>query len=973
MWFGTYEGGLSRFDGVSYENFTRKNGLPSNRIQVLYSDNNGILWIGTEDEGLIKYNGKKFVKYGLEEGLLSNTVTSIINDDQGKLWAGTSEGINIIDGDSLYAFDKNDQLINSRVLTILKTKEKGLWIGTPKGVSIYQNGKMDSLDLQDARIGKFIRTMFQDEGGDIWLGSPRGVGRLSDGKYAEFFQDGGRGNNWIESINEDNSGKVWIGTRGGGVFIYADDSFTQINDKNGLNSNAVLSIFKNSDGILWLGTVGGGVNKYMGDSFVHFGKEQGLSHDLVFPIIEDNQENIWLGTFGGGINKFDPKDGSLDSYDKSDGLSGDNVFSIVQTNNNELWAGTLNGLNYFDGKKFSPHPKYEGVEIWSLFEDNDGSVWVGTHNGVVKEKNLKQSFQKPAAHWGKNQRSDDVTSVELNFMDDHVSSVYFSKTNGFTNSSVYSISKDSQGNYWFGTDSDGIYKYDGDQFTSFNSSKGVPTDYITSSTVDPDGTVWFGSDAGLIGIIDDEVIILDEEDGLSSNTVNSVTVDDNGTIWISTILGINRIELDKDHNLLDVIIYGDEEGFSSIETNDGSGIMDSKGNLWFGTIGGATRVNPESLLQDPFDTKIHLSRIKLFFDEVDWNDFAEGVTPWFNLPIDLALEHDQNQLTFEFIGINLKIPENVRYQWKLEGFDKEWSPATDKREANYTNIPPGEYTFIVKATNELGIWSESPVSFPFKIDSPIWLRWWFILLIVSSVVLLIRWFISFRLNSIRKVAAAQSETLNVERMMIASERKALRAQINPHFIFNVLNSIQYYIQDNEPLVASRHLSKFAKLMRMILENSKSSALPIADELESLKLYMDLEILRTEYKFDYEIVIDESIDVNECQIPPMLIQPFIENSIRHGIIPNDKNGRILLDLKLENEVIICAIEDDGVGINSTKKNKEDSDHVSSGMQITGDRLEILNMKRDNKMNFSIVDLESEGRQGTRVEIHIPLEN
>jgi len=974
IWFGTYDGGISRFDGVTFQNFTNKDGLPSNRVKTLFSDHNGILWIGTENDGIVKYDGSKFTKYGVEEGLLSNSITSMISDNQNRLLIGTTEGLNIMEDDSLYVFEKNQQLTNNYVLSLMKTNTNSIWIGTPRGITTYTDGVIDSVTVEDGLVHRYIKSMTQDSRGDIWVGTPRGLGKISNGTHKHFIQEGGAENNYIEEISEDKMGQIWVATLGGGVFVYYNEEFKHITDKNGLNSNAVLSITKGSNGVLWLGTVGGGVNKHIGDTFIHFGKSEGLSHDMVFPMMEDRDKNIWVGTYGGGVNKYNAKGGDILSYNKNHGLSGDNVFALLETRQGVIWLGTMNGLNKFDGKHFVKHPKYDDIEIWSLFEDDDGSIWVGTSNGVVREKDLSNSINKSVKYWS-NSTTGNNTPFENGVGKNRTSSTHYSKSNGFSDSPVHTITKDQKGNIWMGTGNDGVFKFDGKQFKNFDINTGLGSNYIMNSRVDEFGALWFGTDNGLALIINDEVKNFTEEDGLSSNTVNSVLIDDQGKIWVGGTKGVDKIQFDKNYDIVDVINYGEQEGFTGIETNEASALKDSEGNLWFGTINGATKVNPESTIELPHSTRVHISKVKLFFDEVNWANFSDQTTPWFNLPIDLTLESNQNQLTFDFVGINMKIPEKIKYQWKLEGFDKDWSPVTTKRDANYTNLPPGDYNFVVRATNEAGIWSPLPANLSFKIASPFWQRWWFIAFVTILFVLMIWGFITYRLSNMRRVAVAQSEMVNIERRMIESERKALRAQINPHFIFNVLNSIQFYIQDNEPLVASRHLSKFAKLMRMILENSKSSAVPISDELESLELYMDLEILRTEYKFDYKINIDEAIDVSDCMIPPMLIQPFIENAIRHGIIPSPHSGRITLDLKLENDVITCSIEDNGVGINTAKKNKAASDHISSGMEITGDRLEILNMQRSHKMNINIVDLGEEGlgKNGTRIEIFIPLEN
>ena len=976
IWAGTFDGGVSKFDGLRFTNYSQSNGLPSNAIQCIFTDDSGKIWFGTEEDGLMSYDGDDFILYNVDSGIVSNSIKQIYRHSDGNIWIATTKGINIINQNGIKEYEHNKDLTNNYVTSILEDSQGNTLIGTFNGITIInKNNEIDSLKEEDGLVNKYVVCLKQDSRGAIWIGTPLGISKYQNGKFENIVHSGSQADNWIEDIEEHPNGDIWVATRGGGVFIYNDKGFKQITDKEGLESNAVLTIYKDSSGILWLGTVGGGLHKYIDDGFTHLSKEEGLSHNLVFPITEDNDGQIWLGTYGGGINKYDPKTGEIKTYTVEDGLTGDNVFTIHKDKDNSIWLGTMSGLNKVVNGKFIQHPKYKDISIWSMIEGKKGETWIGLNSGVIRELDLNKHLYDDPSQWD-NPTYGLGRAEEFKFLEGKQSASLYTKNDGFTNQSIFSMTKDAFGNIWFGSGGDGAFKYDGSNFIKYDESKGIASDYIICSILDPNGGMWFGTDKGVSYFQNDKFYNFTEQDGLSSNTINQILIDDDQNIWLGTAKGVDRLVIDEYNNLIDVSNYGKVDGFTSIETNDGSGLKDRLGNLWFGTIKGVTKIDPSKVGSNTKLTQVHISKILLFFDEVNWNEYSDSVTQWFHLPTGLTLPYNKNQLTFEFTGINMRLPEKIKYQWKLEGFDPIWSPVTDKYEANYTNIPPGDYTFLVKASNEIGIWNPEPASFHFRIEFPVWQRWWFVTMAMIIFISLLWGFIRYRINHINKMALVQQQALETERRMVESERKALRAQINPHFIFNVLNSIQFYIQDNDPLVASRYLSKFAKLMRMILENSKSSSVPLNDELEALKLYMDLEILRTEYKFEYSINIDQKIDASEIYIPPMLIQPFIENSIRHGIGPSTDAGHINIDLQLNDNIITCIIEDNGIGINASQKlNRPQNGYVSSGMKITGDRLEILNSQRSgHRMNVTITDLQDENkeRHGTRVKIYIPVE-
>ena len=290
----------------------------------------------------------------------------------------------------------------------------------------------------------------------------------------------------------------------------------------------------------------------------------------------------------------------------------------------------------------------------------------------------------------------------------------------------------------------------------------------------------------------------------------------------------------------------------------------------------------------------------------------------------------------------------------------------------YTSLDPGNYTFKIFAMSDGGVWSKIPAVITFSINPPLYTSFWFIfsILFLLIAIILVVVFIGNRKAQKRNKLFEEEK-----RKVLISELHALRSQMNPHFIFNTLSSIQSFITKNSSKDAINYLSKFSKLMRGTLENTQKQKIPIKDEIETLKLYMDLEKLRLNNKFDYNIIVDDEIDVQFEEIPPMLLQPYVENAIWHGISHKTENGTINISFKLENENLLkCEIEDDGVGRKKAMKiNKNQQKNKSFGMSITKERLEIINSLKNSKLSVSIIDLEkNKVPKGTRIELFIPLD-
>lgn len=307
------------------------------------------------------------------------------------------------------------------------------------------------------------------------------------------------------------------------------------------------------------------------------------------------------------------------------------------------------------------------------------------------------------------------------------------------------------------------------------------------------------------------------------------------------------------------------------------------------------------------------------------------------------------------------------------GIDTNWQ-STKQTNVTFYSLPDGDYTFEVIAKNEDGYWS-SPVEFVFKIKPPFWFTWWFISLEILFTIISIIIIFKYREKQLLKKNDIVRKITENEKKIIELELKALRSQMNPHFIFNTLNSIQMYISRHDFKESNRYISNFSRLIRMVLNHSEKPFINLRDELEMLTLYIGLEQIRFENQFDYYINVDEELDLDCDKIPPMLLQPFIENAIWHGLMKKSEKGKIEVDLKLSNDILYCSIQDNGIGRAAALKIKAERkiQNKSIGMRVTKDRLSIMYNEKYNNMDVEIVDLHDENNNptGTKIIIKIPL--
>jgi ligand-binding sensor domain-containing protein len=922
LWSGGY-GGLSKFDGITFTNYTPKNGLINHSVTCISEDNKGNLWIGTI-KGLNKLTGNTFTSYTTKNTLISNFIISVLKDSKGDLWFGTDKGISKLTDDGFTNFSTRNGLSDNTVNCMYEDEQGNVWIGTNKGITVFKGKEITNYNLPSVDVTRKVNSIVVDKNNTVWIATSNGLYSFSNNKFTSYKSLLGKD---IKSIVQDSNYALWIGTSTG-LYKLHDKNITNYPLHKNKNSELVSSLFIDFENNLWIGTYAG-LFKYRANPFVSYGIEDGLIDQFIYGILRDAHNNLWVGSKNNGLFKFEN-----DRFYQQKNIRATSVNAIYQFNENILWLGTNKGLIIYDGKTTLNQKDTSSVykrTVNCFYKDSKNNIWIGGANEIYK-------------YDGKNY-------------------IKYSVGNTSETIEVWTIIEDINGTIWAGTYLGGLFKLDDTSFNRYNSKLGLKSDSYLAAISDKEGMIYFGTMDGVLMFNpkNEQFDYFTEADGLNSDLVYSLTFGKTqDQIWAGTNQGLNRIDIDeyKIKKQKVIIPFGKEEGFSGVECNSNGTWVENDGAIWFGTVNGIIKYDPKKYIKNTEESKTSIRGFRLFYVDT-------------TLVNNTHLSHDNNNITIYYSGVCLTNPAKVQYSHILEGFEKTWSPYSKERLVTYSNLPPGTYTFRLISANNEGVWNKASVDFKFTIDKPFWKTWWFItivsLFIITSLTLVIR----LRIKNIKNREKRKTE---LNKRIANIESQALRAQMNPHFIFNTLSSIQHYISNNNTDEALKYLSKFAKLMRKIMENSKQPMITVAEEVNALNLYLELEIMRFDKKFEYTIVIDSDIDQNYDRVPSMLIQPYIENAIVHGLLPKQGAGKITIELQKQQDTILCLIEDNGIGRENSKQFKKNRvTHKSMGMSITQERLDILNAGFNSNISCQITDLYDKGEPaGTKVRLIIPLE-
>ncbi len=772
LWFGTHDG-LNRYDGYGFAVLKHDpddpNSLGHNHITTIYEDRSGVLWIGTV-EGLNRYDPdtgefRRYVHSMDDSASLShNHVTAVYEEQSGVLWICTLNGLNRLKagGDSFerFRYEPGDSgtISSNGVNTILEDQSGNLWIGTNVGLNLLdrETGRFSRVHTGRVDGEEAITALFepQGEGGELWIGTWGGGFGLLDtekGSYASFSDDAA---DWqdrrVTTIYEDRSGAVWIGTaeaglgrldrRTGTVMVLGHDP------RNGssLSDNRVTSVLEDRQGGLWVGALNG-VNSVDQNSrtFAHIRREPDrkntLSDNMVWSVAADTSGTVWIGTYSGGLNRLDRSTGDFEHYrhrsNQPGSLSSDGPMSLLIDRAGVLWVGTAEGLDRYDASTdsfihYALTEKRSGGHymnaIVTMYEDRRGVLWIGSRSGLFKFDRRKEEFQR-------------LGKVE------HRMQVGDPGSKRSEPAAISSLWEDVHGNLWIGSLNSGLYMLNEDRAALTHFAIGTALGGLSHRSVqavyehpDMPGVIWVGTYSGGLSRLEVETetfrYFTEQNSGLSTNTVIGILGGNDGNLWLGTHKGLVRLDpVQETFRTFDV-----DRGLQSREFNFGAAFRSADGELFFGGINGLNAFYPGRIVGDPSPPAVVLTDFKLFNTSVDIG--RQSVLPRYIYGVnDVTLAHDQNDISFEYVGIHYAAPEQNQYAYMLENYDRDWRFVGDQRSAIYTSLDPGEYVFRVKSANGDGVWSQKEASVRVVIRSPWWSTGWawfaYALLLVGGVVM----------------------------------------------------------------------------------------------------------------------------------------------------------------------------------------------------------------------------------------------
>ena len=974
--------------------------MPQSQVYAAIEDHNGYIWFGTQGGGIAEFDGNEFKIFTTKNHLPSNYINAISEDISGKIWIGTNSGLCYFSRNGIQQISGNPSI---HINNIFQKNDSTLWIGTTSGLYEYDKINDSLRDLKlSMQLGKIGINEIKQEGNLIWISSNNGLWSYNESNknLNHFSRKTGLKGNIVQSVLKDKNNNLWVASYDGGINILNTETGEFEKFNKAANIKKPLCLFENDDDNIWIGTRSEGIYIYnINDStLVQISEKKGLPHNHIRRILKDSWGNIWVCTSGGGVAKY--LDRFFEYYNVSNGLHGKYIYALANGVHGEiLISASNNGIAGFDGKEFKKiksDSNFINVKSKTIITDTTGNIWVGTEGkGIVI-----------------------LNNTGYNVID---------KNNGFPGNWIRSLVKDDKGDIWAATYRRGIVRITKKDsanyyFKVFTRNDGLPDMYISTFVKSPDGKLWFATKYGKTGYFENGKVqkVFSEVNGLPKLAIRSIAFDKFGNIWLGTAgkgiykaaavenemvfrrlkpehklysdniyllifdkdgnlwagseSGVDKISFNKIGVITGVQHYGRNEGFLGIETCQNSALIDKDDNLWFGTMNGLVKHTDIERIKTKSTPKIHFKRISLFYKPLSKTRYKDFVASDGSLKSGLKFRYNHNHLNFSFKAINQSSPKGLRYQWLLDGSDRDWSPLSSQNAVNYSNLSPGDYTFMVQAMTKDGNKSKL-LKTSFTILKPVWQLWWF-KLAVALIMILVFWFWQKNWKKkLQKREAAKREKLEMENHLLQLEQKALQLQMNPHFIFNALNSIQSLIALNDTKKARMQVNNFASLMRGILSNSKKEKIALAEEVEVLKKYLTMEQFCQRIPFSFTINIEDNIDIEEIEIPPMILQPFVENAVIHGISHRQTKGKISISFLLKDDILTCVIEDNGIGRKRAAELRQNNKpgHQSVSMEVTKQRLEAIKGSRKYKaLEISDITGNTGYVIGTKVVVKIPIE-
>ncbi|MFN8265674.1 MAG: histidine kinase [Chitinophagaceae bacterium] len=1024
-------GGYTLSQDVSYRfiNFNYKDGVHDKFFYDAVNDKNGLLWIAS-GSGIYSYDGARFSLFrtsnpqtGRES---SNLIRSLYCDTDGKIWTAGLTSVQWFYPDTrLFRYHSPDnkslkQLGASTINTFFRDSKGTMWIGTiKKGIAVLneRDSTVTCFKASDeaGAPANFITRIFETPGNAVWALSLDGLHLLSAKKgILQTFRNTrpnhhpAEENYFTDGFFDAAMNCIWIGSFGGGLIQFDLSSHQLIHHDivhKKIIQNSINAIAPKSATELWI---------YNGNLSVYNKKTHTINNQIVPDagnefsfkttgvgrMVTDKEGNIWFCSFSGismlpwqnnqwqtillrdqnnnntileptNVCKIPGTDELLITTSGSSGIGyynpDENQFNVIRIGNNEsasslcIAANTVYVVTEKDLYRFQPVTKtFTALQVKYNGQPLVGPVWrmINGGNNTLLIASPQNGFYR--------YHTDTRITEHFNIWD-----VDRSVNKTETENTLWPSFRDSKGNCWF---TRGAYLYYADPGFGFHkiayteTDSTAPVSYPIEITEDNQQHYWITTKTnGIYEWYKDKngkEVINNYNTGntplLPSDYFLRIVKDDLGFLWMGSLSGL--VKFDPVSKKV-ISVFRKKHGL----VNDNIDVPMSllPGNCLAVCNFGALNLLPLNNYQSNKQFPVPIVASFKVMDKPILLPFGKDTT--------ITLSYDQNFLQFDLGALSYNNSDETTFSYQLKGADE--SPVnTNRNYVSYSALSNGTYTFTLKAANNDNVWSNKTLEIKIIIRPPFWKTWWFISLFSLAIAGFLYWINQNRISQIRKEEKLKSA---FQQQIAETEMKALRAQMNPHFIFNSLNSIQKYILKNEHFEASQYLTKFSRLIRLILDHSNQNNILLSSELDLLRLYVEIESLRFDHKFDYEITIDPSINTETTEVPSMLIQPYVENAIWHGLLHKNEKGKLIIDFsKGDQNNLLVTIDDNGVGRMKAAelKSKQLLKNKSFGMKITEDRIQIINRTQHIHATCEVTDKKDDRgfAAGTSVKLSIPFQ-
>lgn len=968
--------------------------LPNSWIRSIAMDDKDIMWFLTHTRGLISYDGNFFSDYIDPRRLTGHTGNSMIIDSKGNIWVGTKGGgVFCFDGYYNTQYTVDQGLISNIVVSIAEDREGNIWCGTTGGLCKITDSTTTSYTIEQGLPHNYVYSLYEDRDSNIWIGTMGGgVSKINGKEFLTYNENDGLCHDRVLSILQDNKGNYWFGTFGGGVSKFDGKTFTNYTIDQGLESNVILSIIEDETNNIWFGTYGDGITSYDGKTFTNYTTDEGLGSDYIRTMTYDNKGNIWIGTDGAGVSKININ--GFSSHNTNSGLSDDNVGSVFQDDKGRLFFATFEG-----GISVFAEPKYPGqleqfFEITTenglahnivvaMVQDQDKNYWFGTFGAGVSKLDA-DSFEKRQLKFTNYSDTSGLNSnIVRSICVDNQNNIWFATEggatkfdgdkfttlttkNGLASNVVVTIHQDQKDNIWFGTMDGGVSCLSGDTIITYTTDQGLAGNTVWTISEDKNGYLWFGTEKhGLSGFNGNTFRTISDISGLTTNDVYSAIIDDKENLWIGTIKGLNKIKLPYedffnpakvDITRPEISNFGRSDGLLGLDFSSNSVYLDNMNCIWWGTDKALTMLDLSrfKLYANPPIPNIY--RIGINGENINYDELLtenqdnssngiifDSIPPFRNIPIGLSLAHDMNYLTFVFSATDWSSQSQIQYQYKIEGFDKNWSLPSKENTADYRNLPPGKYVFKLRAIGISDSWSDS-LEYPFVIRRPWYRTYWaalmYVIFMVFFVWLLIRWRVNIvqrqksvlagmvneRTKELDKALVLSEQAAEAKNQFIATISHELRTPLNAILGLShlALNNTVDPNQEDYLNKIDRSANTLLSLINEILDFSKIEAGKMV--LENVDFDLDMVInsiieLNAQYakEKNIEFVINVSPDIPKLMIgDPLRIGQIITNLCNNSI-KFTSNGELVVSIELQEKInskeayLQIKVKDSGIGI------------------------------------------------------------